>query len=227
MQKKGEDTKPMIAKQSISGTVIHNGKPVNVGWIGLLMLPSGRHQTAINVDLLRGRTSVGNPFVVASAPINNGQYTIDVPHQHDNWYLALKEPGQAVTQVGPIKIESNEKKQLNIECPEAGSISGKVKNIPKEWKGLLWIVAFTKTAIQYETRVDSDGKFCFRQLQPGEYGLKVGHDAFQDSEVYRGDDEKEYMEAFKRKVDPWKRATIVKVEADRESSGVELELPPE
>ncbi len=40
-------------------------------------------------------------------------------------------------------------------------------------------------------------------------------------------DEKESEEAYKRQIDPMKRATVVNIESDREIEGVELELPKE
>jgi hypothetical protein len=61
-------------------------------------------------------------------------------------------------------------------------------------------------------------------MPPGEYGLKVGHDAYEDSEVPRG--ENIPKEAWKKKADPWQRAKVVTVRAGHETSGVQLELPP-
>jgi hypothetical protein len=88
-------------------------------------------------------------------------------------------------------------------------------------------VAFNKTAIRKDVRVGHDGKFRITQLPPGEFGLKVGQDAFQDSEIYRGQDDKEFKEAYERKIDPMKRAIVVNIQSGREIEGVELELPKE
>ena len=66
-------------------------------------------------------------------------------------------------------------------------------------------------------------RFFFGDLPPGEYGLKVGHDAYTDTEVPRGTDIPK--EAYETLADPWKRATVVTVEAGHETSDVELELP--
>jgi hypothetical protein len=84
-------------------------------------------------------------------------------------------------------------------------------------------VAFTDTALQAETRVLSDGTFSLRQLPPGRYGLKVGHDAYRDSEI--PDRSNHSPEAWGATPEPWKRAVVVEVTAGEERSGIELELP--
>ena len=160
-----------------------------------------------------------------SAPLLDGTYTLKVPFQDDEWYVAAEEPEQPLTLIGPIKIELNEKKHLDIECVDGGSIRGLVKNVPNGWEGNLWAVAFTKSAIQAETLVNADGLFSFSQLPPGEYGLKVGHDAYLDSEVPRGKSEMSNPGLWDKKADPWQRAVIATVKPGSEATGVELELP--
>jgi hypothetical protein len=235
LKKKREGSASDSPKQTISGAVTRNGKPVKAGWAALWRMP--RCPNAINAWILRGRTVVGDPICYSSVLIQNGTYVLNVPYQHDAWYVVIEEHGHALTQVGPIKIGVNEKRQLDIACTERGSIRGRVKNVPAGWEGHLWAVAFTKTAIQAESRVSSAGEFCFQQLPPGEYGLKVGHDAYQDSEVPQTSphsSEEEWQELSKeewqkladKEADPWQRAKVVTVEAGRELSGVELELPP-
>jgi hypothetical protein len=175
-----------------------------------------------STDILRGRTVVGEPIEYRSALLKDGRYSLEVPFQDDAWYLAVEEPAHAITLVGPITIALNEKKRLDVVCTEGGGIRGRVKNVPAGWKGHLWVVAFAKNAIQRETRADPDGAFSFSLLPPGEYGLKVGYDDYQDSEVAQGEYHEEVRE---KKSDPWRRAKVITVEASREASGVELELP--
>jgi len=67
-------------------------------------------------------------------------------------------------------------------------------------------------------------KPALEHLPPGDYGLKVGHDAYEDSEVPHGPNIPE--EAWKKPADPWQQAKVVKVEAGRDVKGMELELPP-
>ena len=80
--------------------------------------------------------------------------------------------------------------------------------------------------IQAETRISRDGEFCFKMLPPGEYGLKVGHDAYKDSEVPHPLSPEEWKNASEKKADPWQRAKVVNVTTGRETKDVELELPP-
>ena len=223
LRKKSEGTAAALRQQSITGAVTRAGKPVKSGWAGLCMMP--RQYDRYSPHMLRGRTVIGDLAVYASTPIQDGKYSLDVRFQDDEWYVVAEEPGQPPTVVGPIAIKLNEKKRLDIECAEAGSIRGRVKNVPAGWEGNLWAVAFSKNAVQAETRVNERGEFRFAQLAPGEYGLKVGHDGFHDPDVPRDlNGPKEFWEL---KPEPWKRATLVTVKSGVESSSVELELPDE
>ena len=99
-----------------------------------------------------------------------------------------------------------------------------MKGIPAGLEGHLWVVAFSRTAIRMEARVRRDGAFAFLRVPPGQYGLKAGHDAYEDSDVPRSLDISE--EDWVRPADPWKRARIVEVESDRDHAGVEVEFLP-
>jgi hypothetical protein len=175
LKKKGEGAVATVAKQTISGTVTRDGKPVKTGWVGLWEMP--RRWSVVNAPVLRGRTVVGEPFSIARAPIRDGAYSLNVPYPKDDWYVVAEEPGQALTQRGPVRIGVNEKKSLDIACVPGGSLRGQVTRVPSGWEGHLWVVAFTKTGIRAETRVDCEGGFFFSNLSPGKYGLKVGHNA--------------------------------------------------
>ena len=147
------------------------------------------------------RTAVGEPRVHASFPIRDGSYSLNVPFQNEAWYVVAEEAGHPLTQVGPIAIGLNEKKSLDIACIEGGGISGRVKNVPRDWEGHLWVVAFSNTAIREESRSEPDGTFAFPALPPGEYGFEVGHDAYDDPEVYPGSLMVDHPEAFKENAD--------------------------
>lgn len=221
LKKQEEGTRPEVPRQMIAGTVTRDGRPIQTGWVGLWALR--QPDNSANAPILRGRTVVQDPIVYASAPIRGGAYAIDVPFQGTDWYVVVEEPGQPLTQVGPIPIGLNQEKRLDIACTEGGRISGRVKDVPRGWEGHLWVVAFTRTAIRVEARVAPDGEFSLPLLPPGEYGLKVGHDAYDDSEVPR--DRNIPEEEWERLADPWRRAKVVEVEAGRDSGGVEVELP--
>ena len=138
----------------------------------------------------------------------------------------MEEPGHAITQIGPIKIAENEKKSLDIACVEGGGIRGQMKNVPAGWEGHFWAVAFSKTGVIVETRVNADGTYCFQQLPPGEYGLKVGHNAYYDSELLPLSRMALSEEGRNRVIDPWQRAKMATVAAGHETRDIELELPP-
>jgi hypothetical protein len=182
-----------------------------------------RKTNVVNAYILRGRTVTGDPILNARAPIRDGKYSLDVPFQNKDWYVVAEEPGQPPTQIGPIAVELNEEKKLDIACTAGGSITGRVQHVLEGWRGHLWVVAFTNTGIRYETRVREDGSFLFASLPPGEFGLKVGHDAYEDSEVPRG--RQLAKESWEKLADPWKEAKIVQVKPNRGTSGIELELP--
>lgn len=223
MKRKTDGSAPQIAQQTIAGSVTRNGRPVQSGWVGLWALR--RPRNAPNSPVMRERTAVGEPVVHASFPIRDGSYSLDVPFQSEAWYVVAEEAGHPLTQVGPIAVGLNEKKSLDIACTEGGCIRGRVKDVPHGWEGQLWVVAFSKTAIREESRVALDGAFSFPALPPGEYGLKVGHDAYDDPEVYPGSLMRDHPEAFKQNADPWKRAKVVSVRAGQTTEGVEVEMP--
>jgi hypothetical protein len=203
--------------------VTRGGRSVEVGWVGLWAPIRARHN-APNASVLRGRTVEREPAVFASAPIRDGAYVLDVPFQDNGWYVAVEEPGQPLTQVGPIAVSLGQEKTLDIACVKGGRIRGRVKGIPTGLEGHLWVVAFSRTAVRAEARLGRDGAFVFPPLPPGEYGLKVGHDAYEDPDVPRAPDIPE--EDWTRPADPWKRAKLVEVEPGRDHAGVEVEFLP-
>ena len=223
MKKKEADTTSDVSKQTISGIVTREGKPVKAGWVGLWR--PGGSMNNINAYIMRGRTVVSDPILYQGVLLRDGNYSLSVPYQSNKWCVVVEEPNRPLTLVGPMKIELNEKKKLDIACSEGGGIQGRIKNVPPGWEGHLWVVAFTKDDIRMETRVDNNGAFSFSKMPPGEYGLKVGHDAYHDSEVPTGDFTKLPKEARESMNDPWQRAKRVDVKADIELSGLELELP--
>jgi hypothetical protein len=223
-QRKTDGSVPVVARQTIAGTVTRDGRPVQAGWVGLWALR--RPSNASNAPVMRGRTTVGPPIPYASAPIRGGSYSLDVPFQNESWYVVAEEPGQAVTQVGPIAMALNQNRTVDITCTPGSRVRGRVEGVPHGWEGHIWVVAFSRTAVRTEVRVARDGTFTLPPLPPGEYGLKAGHNAYEDPEVYPGRLMRERPESFKEMADPWKRAKVVKVEAGRDSGGVVVAFPP-
>ena len=165
MKRKTDGSAPQIAQQTIAGTVTRNGRPVQSGWVALWALP--RPMNAPNSPVMRERTAVGEPRVHASFPIRDGSYSLNVPFQNEAWYVVAEEAGHPLTQVGPIAIGLNEKKSLDIACTEGGRIRGRVKDVPRDWEGHLWVVAFSKTAIREESRVCAGRHVCLPCVAAG------------------------------------------------------------
>lgn len=226
MRKRVEGSSPSVARQTISGEVTEQApsigtRAVKTGWVGLWTV---RHpENLVNAYVMRGRTIAPIQIIYDRSPIRDGKYSLTVPFQGEGFYVVAELPGRAPTQLGPLAVALGEEKPLDIACVEGGAISGIVKHPPKGWENDLWVVAFTDTGIQSETRVSSDGTFSLDRLPPGRYGLKVGHDAYRDSEIPHHPGIP--PEAWKATSEPWKRAVVVEVKAGEESDGVELELP--
>ena len=103
----------------------------------------------------------------------------------------------------------------------SGSVSGRIAEREEKWADHLWVVAYSRNGYRAEARVSPDGKFTFPALPPGEYGLKVGHDMFQDFEL-----EAEDLPIAQRSLaDPWKRAKLVTVEPGKAKNVQDLSLP--
>lgn len=204
---------PSRPTRRLTGRVTRDGRPVAVGWVALWSAPG-------LAGLLRGRTVVVPPSVSACDVIRDGVYHLEVLSASNNWYVVVEEPGQPPTQVGPVAIEGEDKMTIDIVCNAGGGIRGRVTGVPPDWAGHLWVVAFTETSLRAEAKVDAEGRFSFAKLAPGEYGLKVGHDAFEDSDVPR-----DFPPLPLWTADPWTRARKVVVAPGREVEGVELALP--
>ncbi len=164
MSKKTESTKPTIASQALAGTVTRNGVPIKAGWVGLWAL--SRPRDAPNAPVMRGRMAEAGPLAYECAPIRDGGYSVSVPFQSEKWYLVVEEPGQPLTQVGPISVALHAHQTVDIACTAGARIRGRVRNVPAGWEGHLWVIAFNKTGIRDEARVDAQGEFALPPLRP-------------------------------------------------------------
>ena len=213
---------PQIVRQRLCGTVTRDGQAAPTGWVVLTKI--AQQPDKPNVAIWRGRTlpTEGGPF--ATAAIYKGKYSLDVPYQSDDWLIEAEVPDGPITQICNVSVPPNENRKLDINIVHGGGISGRVDDIPMQWKDETWVVAFARTGLRFEALVGADGTFTFGQLPPGEYGLKAGHDAFLDAErpaPMLADDDPAYGSPG----EPWKRAKIVIVEPDRTTRNVRLELP--
>jgi hypothetical protein len=224
LSKKTSKKKAGIAHQLISGKLTRGGEPVTAGWVGLWSMR--RPLNAINSPMLRGRTVSASPIVAAASPIRDGRYTLDVPYQSKNWYVVADLPGRPLVQLGPLDVALDEEKSLDIEIPAAARVRGKVTGAAAELRGRLWVVAYNKTSLRAEAPVSEDGTFVI-ELSPGEYGLKAGHDGYQDLAVPRGKTSFADIprEKLRTMADPWTQAKIITLAEGQEVTGVELTLP--
>jgi RNA polymerase sigma factor (sigma-70 family) len=220
-------------RRGFTGHVTRAGRPVARGIVSLMEVSEALN--APNAYVLRGRTTVGPGIICQQAALRaDGSYALEVPGLGKSWYVAAEVPGEPPTVVGPVAVGLNELKRVDVACTTAGSLSGRVKSTPAGLEGYLCVVAFTRAGFRAEAPVVR-GRFTLPALPPGEYGLKVGHDAFVDAEtqVPLADVRRELTEAEKvalikawnAPAEPWKRAKVVRVEAGKETAGIELELP--
>ncbi len=233
LRRKDAATKSEVPVQTIRGIVTRAGQPVTGGRVALRSV--GHTTNAPNAFVLRGRTTDGWAFTHATAAVKDGKYELTVPYQKKDWYLAYEVSGRPPTIVGPFEVKLNEAKAVDIACTDPGTVRGRVKTVPPGWEGELWVVAFARTGHRAEARVGAGGTFELT-LPPGEYGLKVGHDAFQDKETrvdrpkapgekLTKEEADAFSKAWNAPARPWDRAKVVTVEPGRAVTGVELELP--
>jgi RNA polymerase sigma factor (sigma-70 family) len=235
------------AKQQVSGKVTRGSKPVPIGWIALYRL--AKESPARASYMLRGRTTPPTFEVIEETLFEDGKYSLHVPVEDKQWYLIAYEKGQAPMQIGPFVVQANEQKELNIAGTSGAEIQGRVTHMEKALRGKLAVVAFNRLGYRTEVLVQADGGFRLKDLPAGEYGLKVGHNTFQDEEVksqnkydsepcFFGnwkrteEEEKRFQrwvkadsEDWQRPSSPWKRAKLVNVIAGQRVQEIELELP--
>ena len=218
-----QDDIPEPVKQSISGRVTRAGQPVPTGWITL----ATREPTAMapSAELAHGRTVPNSLRTHAVALFRDGSFALDVPFPGDAYSLLVTEPGQAATTVGPWPLRPGESKAVDIACRAGGRVRGQVTGVPPDWQPVAWVVAFNGAGLRFEARTEPDGTFELPLLPPGEYGLKAGHDAYQDAETYPGLLARNHPESYQILADPWKRAKRVTVAAGQYVDGVEVAWP--
>jgi RNA polymerase sigma factor (sigma-70 family) len=232
---------------TVTGRVLRANKPVTEGWVVLYRVPE--ETIALAGFVKRGRTVAMPMQVVAECPVEAGRYTLRVPESRDEWRLALFMPGSPPTLAGPYRFKASERSEVDLAAVQGGTIRGRVTKVPGGLAGRAAVVAFNAQGYWAEAMLGADGTFELRGLPPGEYGLKVGHDGYQDDEVrmrnpYPSEEcftgnwkrtpeeekrfrayQKAYDEDWQRPAEPWKRAMRVSVAAGETKSGVELELP--
>lgn len=201
-----------------AGTATANGKPLANGWAVLYR----QSQPRFAADLMRGRPVAPARYTFAEAPVIDGTFVLTVSTAAKDFFVAVYAEGRTAI-VGPLDLPAGKPAELKVDLPAAGSLAGTVADIPERYTGAVWVVAFSANGFRAEARVNAKGAFSFPALPPGEYGLKVGHNAFADSEV-KAEEPKPNMKA-PPPADPWKRATRVTVKAGEAATVKGLALP--
>jgi uncharacterized GH25 family protein len=211
----------------LHGKILRHGKPVPGAWVSLWPAYP-KEENLVNATVLRGR---GVPHLaygfLRCLTAADGTYSIDLPDP-GRWYVMAETSQGTPAIAGPLTTAAKEDRTLDIACIEGGTIHGRIRNVAPELLSQLWVVAFDQGIFKTEVRVDADGTFTIPQLPPGEYGLKVGHDGYEEpklpwgSVMHRPDKDK----LFDTLATPWKGAVVVNVQPEKSTEDVELDLPP-
>ncbi|HEV3302860.1 MAG TPA: carboxypeptidase-like regulatory domain-containing protein [Planctomycetaceae bacterium] len=217
------DSPDVLPVQTIAGTLTRGGQPVPVAWVTLWGMYKERNTP--NASVLRGRTVPAGGYISQSVVSSSGSYSVSAPHQ-GRWYVVVEEPNHAPTIRG-LEVRLNQTLKLDIPLDDGGKISGRVRGVPTDSAGDWRVVAFDRTVWKAATRIGVDGTFCVDRLPPGEYGLKVGHDGFHDTDVPRRNSwaEKFPDDVWKTTTNAWRGATIVNLANNRQVNDVMLDLP--
>lgn len=117
--------------------------------------------------------------------------------------------------VGPLDVNKGNIKPVDVVAKSGGGLRGRVSN-PAATAHRLHAILFSDVGLQYEVPIETDGRFEFRDVFPGQYGLKVGCDMIsRDTEVPQVTFDTPLEERLKigqQEATPWKRATKVEIE---------------
>jgi len=212
-----DDPDAKAQESRIFGKITRDEKPVNGAWVSAW--PLIQEDNAANCPMLRGRLVPSGGFAFQAALSADGKYSIE-GLRPARYHILVQEPGQApfLTQEVPLH-KADREREVNVEITPGGNIEGKVAETPGELAGTLWVVAFNDNVFLSETRVGKDGRFSFKDLPPGHYGLKAGHDNYHESHGLSEED------SWKKSADPWKEAVSVTVESGKTAKDITVVLP--
>ncbi len=218
------------------GKVTRDGRPVAFGRIGAWWQRNDFDRG--NAAVQRGRTVPAPRFEILHVPVrpDDGTYTIDDLKRHlgnpGRWFLVFEEPGHAPAVLGLPALEAGQRQRtIDLAAAQGGSIAGRVEHVPEAMAGQVWVVAFNENIIRRETRAGRDGAFRIDALPPGRYGLKIGHDAYQDPHIPENsplgrERTPEEQALLRKKAEPWQGAAEATVRPGATTSGVLLDFRP-
>jgi hypothetical protein len=217
----------------VSGVVTRDGKPVRGGRVGAWQKRVKEHDR-INVAILRGRTLPMWGYEFHRTTVGaDGRFAIE--HLKDfyrsgPWFFVYEVPTGPPTIVGPVTITGKDRtKQVDLAVTRGGAIEGRVSHVPQPMAGQVWVIAFDATILRREVLASADGTFRLDDLPPGRYGLKAGHDAYEDPHVPRWKaGERPGPMLFRLAAEPWQGAVTIDLEPGETARGVEVDFrPPE
>ncbi len=199
--------KPNTERVNVTGKVTRDGVPIAGQRIGAWR--KRREMDRVNVTVHRGRTVEPSGFEFAATMTRtDGSYEFNLL-EPVSWFFVVEDLDNRTTVVGPTKLMKGEmNRSIPLALTESGSIEGKVTNIPYGLAGNVWVVAFSDGVVLREVRVKPDRTFRLDGLPPGKYGLKAGHDDYQDPHIIQ----EAKREDFAKLAEPWQGAVVVKVE---------------
>jgi hypothetical protein len=215
----------------VTGVVTRDGKFVRGGRLGGWRMAS-REMNRPNVTIQRGRTVPASGYEAEWTMVrSDGTFALKNLKDGPNpapWFLLYEELTGPPTIVGPIAITNKDRTlKVDIAVTQGGAIEGRVENVQAAMAGQVWVVAFGETILRREVLASTDGTFHLEGLPPGRYGLKTGHDAYNDPHIPRwkpGD--RPNPKEFQKPAEPWQGAVVVAVEAGQTARGVVVDFRP-
>ncbi|NUQ61031.1 MAG: carboxypeptidase regulatory-like domain-containing protein [Pirellulales bacterium] len=204
---------PAIVVQRIRGRVTRGGEPVARATVSLWSPGrkfAGRENAAVHYGRLVPPPPSCREMKVTG---EDGEFEFSAPYQGE-WLVRADCPEAAPTVVGPVNVKRGEDAEQAVEIGESGSLVGRVRGIAFSAPGVLWAIVFDDRAIMEVAQVDPGGEFRFDRMPAGTYGVKIGHCAMNDSEIYGG--------LWDTLADPWNRAEKVEITAGSKAT-VELD----
>ena len=224
MKKKTDGSTPTIAPQSISGTVTPR-RPAGSIRLGR---PVGIEATPERGQLPR---SCGNaPSWASRVPTPAPPFTTDLitstcPSRARPGTSSSRSQATRSRRSGRSRSLSKSRRRSTSPAPKGAASAAGSRTYPPDGKDTFGSSPSARPQSRRKRAVEPSGQFTLPSLPPGEYGLKAGHDAYDDAEVYPGKLAIEHPESFKETADPWKRAKLVTVKPGRDSDVVEVEFP--
>ena len=201
----------------IFGKLTRDGKPVTGARVSAWYL-RGENE-AINCRMQRGRIIPEGSFPCQFSVSSDGAYSLG-ELESAQYHLLVQERGHGPWLSQRIAVlKSDRELEMNLEITAGGNIDGKVEGIPADLAGQVWVVAFNDNVFSCETRVQKDGAFSFKDIPPGNYGLKAGHDNYFEKPDL-GEKESQTKPA-----DPWKKAVKVIVEDGKTAANIAIRFP--